>query len=191
MTGDMPVADRHRSPYSLREKIARMAWAVVQGTVLRWSFHNWNGWRIALLSLFGADIHRSCVVRRSVRVECPWNLTMGANSCLGDRVQAYCLGRVRIGQRVSISQGAHLCAGTHDYDRADMPLLRTPIEIGDDAWIAADAFVGPGVCVGEGAILGARGVACGDLDDWTIYVGNPAVSLKSRARPSSSDATGT
>lgn len=191
MTYDTLAASRHRSPYALREKIARMVWAIVQGTLVRWSFHNWNRWRIAWLSLFGADVHKSCVVRRSVRVECPWNLTMGANSCLGDRVQAYCLGRVTIGQRVSISQGAHLCAGTHDYDCPDMLLLRTPIQIGDDAWIAADAFVGPGVVVGDGAILGARGVACGDLDAWTIYVGNPAVSIKSRERPSSSDATGT
>ncbi|XOV76899.1 MAG: hypothetical protein ACFHWZ_08825 [Phycisphaerales bacterium] len=38
----------------------------------------------------------------------------------------------------------------------DLPLIRPPIVIEDHAWIAADAFVGPGITVGEGAILGAR-----------------------------------
>jgi putative colanic acid biosynthesis acetyltransferase WcaF len=90
---------------------------------------------------------------------------------------------VTIGDRVSISQHAHLCAGTHDYDDARMPLLRPPITIGDDAWIAADAFVGPNVTVGEGAILGARGCAFSDLEPWTIYGGNPAKKIKPRERP--------
>ncbi len=105
---------------------------------------------------------------------------MGANACLGDGAIAYCLGEVTIGPRVSISQGAHLCAGTHDYTCASLPLLRLPITIEEDAWIAADAFVGPGITIGKGAILGARGVAMKDLDAMTIYAGNPAKSIKAR-----------
>ena len=105
---------------------------------------------------------------------------MGANSCLGDQVIVYCLGKVSIGERVSISQHTHLCAGSHDYISDDMPLLRLPITICDDVWLAADSFVGPNVTVGEGAILGARGVAMHDLDPQTIYVGNPATIIKKR-----------
>ena len=176
----MAVKDRHRSPYSFSEKVKRMAWACVQATLFRYSFHTWNGFRISLLNMFGATIQLSCIVRRTVRVECPWNLTMGHNACLGDSVTAYCLGEVTIADRVSVSQGAHLCAGTHDYTCETMPLLRLSITIENDVWIAADAFVGPGVTVGEGAILGARGVAMKDLDAMTIYAGNPAKSVKAR-----------
>ena len=61
-----------------------------------------------------------------------------------------------------------------------MPLLRPPIVIEDDAWIAADAFVGPNIRVGQGAILGARGAAFKDLDPWTIYGGNPAKPIRKR-----------
>jgi putative colanic acid biosynthesis acetyltransferase WcaF len=175
--------DRHISPYSRQEKIARLLWAIVQGTLFRWSFTTWYGWRRFLLTRFGARVHSSAVVRRTARIECPWNLTIGRNSCLGDGAIAYCLGPVTIGDRVSISQHAHLCAGTHDYDDARMPLLRPPITIGDDAWIAADAFVGPNVTIGEGAILGARGCAFSDLKPWTIYGGNPAKQIKTRERP--------
>ena len=174
---------RHSSAYGFREKIARILWSLVQSTFFRLSFHNWYAWRRFLLRRFGAVIGTDCVIRRTVRVECPWNLQLGANSCLGDRVHAYCLGPVKIGSRVSISQDAELCAGTHDYSKHDMPLLRTQITVHDDAWIAAGAFVGPDVTVGEGAILGARSVAMKDLKAWTIHIGNPAVAVKDRERP--------
>lgn len=171
---------RHISPYSTREKIGRMLWAMTQATVFRYSFHNWYGWRRFLLRRFGATIASSAHIRRTVRVECPWNLTVGENSALGDGVIAYCLGPVTIGDRVSISQYAHLCAGNHDYTKPDMPLIRPTIDVGDDVWIAAEAFVGPGVTIGAGALLGARAAAFGDLEPWTIYGGNPAKAIKSR-----------
>jgi putative colanic acid biosynthesis acetyltransferase WcaF len=172
--------DRHRSPYSTGEKVRRIVWAVVQATLFRLSFHNFYGWRNLLLRVFGARLHPSVRIRRTARIECPWNLTMGANSSFGDFVIAYCLGPVTIGNRVSISQYAHLCAGSHDYTQPNMPLLRPPITIEDDVWIAADAFVGPGITVGQGAILGARGVALKSLKPWTIYLGNPAQGVRPR-----------
>ena len=178
----MTAEDRHISPYTTREKVWRLLWAIVQMTLFRFSFHTWNKFRVFLLNSYGADVDDTCIIRRTVKIECPWQLTMGKNSCLGDGAIVYCLGKVTIGDRVSISQYAHICAGSHDYKQDDMPLLRPPISIMDDVWIAADAFVGPNVAVGEGAILGARGVAIHDLDPWTIYGGNPAKSLKPRPR---------
>ncbi len=176
----MTAEDRHTSPYSTQEKLRRLLWSITQATFFRFSFHTWNRWRIFLLRSYGATIEDTCIVRRTLKVECPWNLTVGENSCLGDGVILYCLGKVTIGDRVSISQHAHLCAGTHDYTKDDMPLLRHPISIGDDVWLATDSFVGPNVTVGEKAILGARAVAMRDLDPNTIYSGNPAVIIKKR-----------
>ena len=105
---------------------------------------------------------------------------MGDNSCLGDSVIVYCLGEVKIGNRVSVSQYAHICAGSHDYKDETMPLLRLPISIEDDVWIAADAFIGPNVSIGKNAILGARGVAMHNLEANSIYIGNPASKIKDR-----------
>ena len=70
--------------------------------------------------------------------------------------------------------------GTHDYQDPSLPLLRLPIEIGAEAWVCADAFVGPGLTVGEGAIVGARAVAMKDVEPWTIVAGNPAKFIKRR-----------
>ncbi len=180
-SGEDVLASRRISPYSTTEKIKRLLWGCVQATLFRASFHNWYGFRRALLRAFGASLAPTANVRRTVLIECPWNLSVGAESSIGDRAILYCLGPVQIGSRTTVSQGAHLCAGTHDHRRASMPLVRATISIGDDVWIAADAFVGPGVTVGTGAILGARGVAMRDLAPWRIYAGNPAVSVRERA----------
>jgi putative colanic acid biosynthesis acetyltransferase WcaF len=174
--------ERGHSPYTTREKIARVLWNSVGQRLFRMTFHNWYGLRNALLRLFGAKIGSPVRFRPTVLIEQPWNLEIGDNSSVGDRAIVYCLGKVTIGPHVSVSQGAHLCAGTHDYRTLDMTLIRPPITIHKYAWIAADAFVGPNVTVGEGAVLGARGVAMKDLEPWCIYAGNPAVKVKDRAR---------
>ena len=178
---EQALESRRTSPYSIGEKIKRLLWGCVQATLFRASFHNWYGFRRMLLRAFGAQLAATANIRRTVIIECPWNLSVGAESSVGDRTILYCLGPVTIGARTTVSQGAHLCAGTHDHRRASMPLVRATISIGDDVWIAADAFVGPGVTVGTGAILGARGVAMRDLAPWKIYAGNPAVPVRERA----------
>ena len=115
-----------------------------------------------------------------MRVEIPWNFAAGEHTAVGDHAILYCLGPVTLGKFVTVSQYAHLCAGTHDtHDRA-MTLLRPPIAVGDDAWIAADAFVGPGVTVGARTVLGARSSAFSDLPPDTICVGSPAKPVKPR-----------
>jgi putative colanic acid biosynthesis acetyltransferase WcaF len=110
----------------------------------------------------------------------PWNLSVGDWSAIGENALIYNLGPITIGQKVTISHGAHLCAGTHDYRDPRMPLLKPPIRIEDQAWICADAFVGPGVVVGEGAVVGARAAVMKDVDPWTIVAGNPARFVRKR-----------
>ncbi len=177
------VLDRAVSPYTMREKVGRVLWNYLGQKAFRCTFHNWYGLRNALLRLFGAKVGTPVRIRPTVLVEQPWNLAIGNNSSIGDRAIIYCLGPITIGEHVSISQGAHLCAGTHDYRKLDMPLLRPPIVVRDFAWIAADAFGGPNVEFGEGVLLGARACAMKNLDAWTIYAGNPAQPVKARPRP--------
>jgi putative colanic acid biosynthesis acetyltransferase WcaF len=174
------AADRHRSVWTMRQRIGRLLWLAVQATLFRFSPHNCYRWRAALLRLFGARLGREVKIRPSVRVEVPWNLEVGEHTAIGDFAVIYCLGPVRIGRYVTISQYAHLCAGTHDHTRSDMPLVRPPIRVGDDVWIAADAFVGPGVTIGDRTVLGARASAFKDLPPDVIAVGNPAHPIKPR-----------
>lgn len=180
---DESASQRHRSPYSFQEKLKRIVWAFVQNSFFRYSWVTAYRYRRWLARLFGATLGKNVRIRRTVQIECPWNLELGDDSVVGDHAILYCLGRVAVGQRVMISQYSHICAGSHDHTQiALMPLLRLPITIRNDVWIAADTFVGPDLEVGEGALLGARGCAFKDLEPWTIYGGNPAKPIKPRER---------
>ena len=171
---------RHVSAWTPRQKLARLAWAAVQATAFRLSFHDWYPWRAALLRAFGARVGRGVRVRRTVRVEIPWNLTLGDDVIVGDGVILYALGPITVGPRTLVSQHAHLCAGTHDYRLPHYPLLRPPIRVGADCWVAADAFVGPGVTVGDRAVVGARAAVFKDVPPAAVVGGNPARVLKRR-----------
>jgi putative colanic acid biosynthesis acetyltransferase WcaF len=173
------AANRAARKYSAGDLARRVLWmggAVAFRLVPRPFF----GVRNAILRLFGARIGRDVRLYGSVVVYMPWNLTVGDWSAIGEHALIYNLGPVTIGRAATVSQRAHLCAGTHDYTAPDMPLLKPPITIGDQAWVCADAFVGPGVRIGDGAVVGARAVAVRDVDPWTVVAGNPARRIKRR-----------
>lgn len=157
-----------------------MLWSVVEATSFRLSWPTWYRWRAWQLRCFGAEVHPTARIRRTCRFVCPWNLKVGANTATGESVWFYCLGRVEIGERVTLSHFVKLCAGDHDPRDPAMRLLTPPIVVHDDAWVAASGFVGPGVTLGSGALLGACGVAVRSLEPWMIYGGNPARPLKPR-----------
>lgn len=171
---------RFTSPWTLRQNMIRVMWMIVSALFFRTSFHNWYGWRRMLLRMFGAKIGHDVRIRPTVKIEIPWNLDIDDGSIVGDHAILYSLGKITLGKRVIISQYAHLCAGTHDYRYKAFPLVRPPITIGDEAWIAADAFVGPGVTMGRRAVLGARASAFRDISAEMIAAGNPAREIKQR-----------
>lgn len=165
---------------SFRERAACFWWALVWQTLFRWSPPACHAWRLRLLKTFGATIQGRAWIAPSARVDFPWNLTLGDRVVIAHKVILNCMGHVTVGDRTRISQYAHLVAGTHDHTRRDMTILRAPIDVGKDVWIAADAFVGPGVRIGDGALLAARASAFKDLPPGQVCVGEPARPLKSR-----------
>jgi putative colanic acid biosynthesis acetyltransferase WcaF len=139
-----------------------------------------NKWRIFLLRLFGSNIQRGCRVLPTAKIWAPWNLTMGEYSVIGDAVDCYCMDKVIIGDRVTVSQRAFLCAGSHDINSLRLPLITAPINIEDFAWVCAEVYVAPGVTVQEGTVVGAGSVLVKTTEPWSVYVGNAAKKIKNR-----------
>lgn len=166
--------------FSTREKARRAVWYLVAGTLFRYSWRRADRWRAFLLRCFGARVGQRCLIRRSAWIEIPWNLTLGNDVMLGENAIVYCLGPMMIGNRTMVSQYVHLCGGSHDHRSRAMVLLRVPIRIGSDVWIAADAFIGPGVSVGDGTIVGARSSVFSDLPPWKVCHGSPARVVRDR-----------
>lgn len=174
------VDSRFEPSFGLRNRAARAAWAMCYNLVFRFTPRPAHALRALMLRAFGARLGKACHVYPRARIWAPWNLVMLDNACLADDVICYTMARITLGKNVIVSQGAHLCAGTHDYEDPSFQLYASPITIGDSAWICAEAFVGPGVNIGEGAVLGARAVAIKDVPAWMVCAGNPCRPLKQR-----------
>lgn len=178
----------NNSPYdgpsfSRLNRVARLCWQLVWIVLFRPTPPSMHGWRCWLLRCFGARIAQGCHVYSDARIWAPWNLVMAEKACLGPRIICYSMAPIVLGERAVVSQGAHLCTGTHDYNLASFPLYAKPITIGSDAWICAEAFVGPGVQIGNGAVIGSRSVVIRDQPGWMVCAGNPARPLKPRLHP--------
>lgn len=167
-------------PHSFAHRAMRVLWGLVWLIAYRPSPRLLHGWRRFLLRLFGAKIGKGAHPYPSAKIWAPWNLEMGDHSCLASDVDCYSVDRIVLGARATVSQYSYLCTAGHDYRGPGMPLTTAPITIGEGAWIAADVFVGPGVTVGEGAVIGARSSLFRDIDPWTVAVGNPARPIKKR-----------
>ena len=132
------------------------------------------------MRLFGARIGTRAQVMPSCRIWAPWNLELGEHSVISSCVDCYCVDKVRIGAHATISQYSFLCTASHDESDPHMRLVTAPIAVDDQAWICADVFVGPGVNIGEGAILGARSSAFNDVPAWKVCVGTPVRPIRDR-----------
>lgn len=172
---------RGGASFPLVNRLYRLVWMAVWLVFAAWTPPPLHGWRRVLLRAFGARVAPTAFVYGSTRIWSPLNLDLGAYSRIGPRVTVYSMALIRLDDYALVSQGAHLCAGTHDIEDVNFQLQARPIVIGQRAWVAAEAFVGPGVTVGPGAVLGARGCAFRDLAPWTVYAGNPARPLRPRA----------
>ena len=165
---------------SVGNKVARTLWQFVWLALYRPTPRNFHSWRCFLLRIFGAQLGRAVHPYPSARIWAPWNLEMGDHACLSERVDCYCVDKIRIGAHSTVSQYSFLCTASHDYKKHGMPLVSAPIMIGARVWITADVFVGPGVTIGDGAVVTARSSVFSDIPPWMVARGNPAVPVRPR-----------
>ena len=137
-------------------------------------------WRRLVLRMMGAKVGPGARIYSSARIYYPPNLELGRSVVIAPDVDLYCVDRITIGDNAMISQYSYLCTASHDYTRPDLPLISDPICIEPQAWVCADVFIGPGVTVGQGTVVGARSTVFRDLEPWVVCGGNPARIIKPR-----------
>jgi putative colanic acid biosynthesis acetyltransferase WcaF len=136
--------------------------------------------KVQLLRLFGAKVGAGVTIKPSVNIKYPWLLEIGNHVWIGEEVWIDNLTSVQISDHVSISQGAMLLTGSHDYKKPSFDLLVGKIVLEDGAWVGAKAIVCPGVTCGTHSVLAAGSVATTNLKPYTIYQGNPALPKRQR-----------
>ncbi len=167
--------------FTLGNRLFRVLWRMSWLLLARFTPPPLHGWRRLVLRLFGARIGRNARVHGSVVIWLPGNLELGDSVLIGPGARLYNQGRIAIGARSVVSQRAHICASTHDIRDPNFQLVCRPIAIGEQCWVATEAFVGPGVTMGDRAVLGARGALFDDAQADGVYAGNPATFIKGRS----------
>lgn len=181
---DNPLQDlsKFEMPVNFRGRSAAVVqlWWIVQATLFRLSPQFLYGWRRWLLRIFGANIGAGVLVRPTARIVYPWKLSVGSNSWIGDYAEIYSLGPIEIGRNAVVSQYAYLCTGSHDLSAIGFDIFSKPIRVGDEAWVAAGAFIHPGVNIGRGSVVAARSVVTADTIPYGVYAGSPAKLMRDR-----------
>lgn len=173
--------DAYRECLPLNNKIKRLFWNIFCVIFFK-PFYGplfWK-WRNLLLRLWGAKIGCGSKISSSAQIWAPWNLEIGDYTAVGSHAKLYNPGKIILGSKTTVSQGVYLCTASHDITKSANPLITEPIVVKNFAWVAADAFVGMGVTIGEGAVVGARAAVFKDVEPWMVVGGNPAKPIKKR-----------
>lgn len=173
---------KYKNPSGFRGRniIIVQLWWIVQGVFFSLSPQFMYGWRRFLLRLFGATIGENVLIRSSVKVTYPWKLIVGDYSWIGDDTVIYNLGEIAIGSHVAIAHRVYLCTGMHDIHKDSFDIGQKPINIKNEVWLPNDVFVGPGVTIHYGCVIGTRSTVLKDMPEGMICYGNPAKPIKKR-----------
>ena len=170
----------YQSPWTLRTQLTLMLWRFSWLCFCSWTPKFLNPWRLLVLKLFGTQIIGMPFVHQRARIQIPWHLTMHHRACLGERANAYTMGKVEILEGATIAQEVYLCTGTHDFNKTDFRLITDKITIGAHAFVGARAMILPGVSIGKNAVVGAQAVITRNVQENEIVAGNPARVIGNR-----------
>lgn len=159
-------------------RVKEALWLAVRWVFFQGSFPWPSPLRVFWLRLFGAEVGEGVVIRSRVNVTFPWRLRVGNHSWIGEEALILSLAAVVIEDSVCVSQRAFLCTGSHDYTLPTFDLKTAPITLRRGSWVAAQAFIGPGVEVGEGSVVAAGAVVMQSLEARVLARGNPAEVVK-------------
>lgn len=158
----------------------RAVWFIINSLFFINPLNPLSGLKCKLLSLFGARLGKGVVIKPAVNIKYPWLLTIGDNVWIGEKVWIDNLSKISIGNNVTLSQGAMLLTGSHDYKKTTFDLMVKEIVLEEGVWIGAKAVVCPGVTCYSHSILSVGSVATNNLEPYEIYQGVPAVKKRTR-----------
>jgi putative colanic acid biosynthesis acetyltransferase WcaF len=160
--------------------VQQLLWHFVGAALLQSYVIPISSFKVWLLRRFGAQVGQGVRIKPGVKVKFPWRLIVGNHCWIGEGAWLDNLAMITLEDHVCLSQGVYLCTGNHNWKDPGFALILGAIYIETGSWIAAQAAIGPGVTVGQGAILCLGSVANHDLETMTIYAGSPAVLIKKR-----------
>ncbi len=163
-----------------KNRLVRMAWYCVNATLINTYHLPSSSFKKFWLRLFGAKIGKGVVIKPKVNIKYPWKLAIGDYTWIGEKVWIDNLEQVAIGKNCCLSQEAMILCGNHNFKKSSFDLIAKPVTLKDGAWLGAKSVACPGVTIEKNAILSVGSIATTDLQENSIYQGNPAIKIKER-----------
>ena len=160
--------------------IKRILWHYTNGIFFKTGLFPFYRLKTFLLKAFGAKIGKGVLIKPFVNIKYPWFLSIDNYVWIGENVWIDNLAHITIGSNVCVSQGAMLLTGNHDYRKPGFDLSLKKVKIEDGVWIGAGAVVCPGVTCKTHSVLMVGSIATKDLEQYSVYRGNPAEKIKDR-----------
>lgn len=160
--------------------LKRILWHYISIIFFRSGIFPFYRLKIFLLTIFGARVGKKVLIKPFVNIRYPWFLVIKDFVWIGENVWIDNLAHVSIGSNVCLSQGAMLLTGNHNYNEAAFDLFVKKIVIEDGVWIGARSVVCPGITCKSHSVLMVGSVAVKDMEEYSIYRGNPAEKIKDR-----------
>jgi len=112
-------------------------------------------------------------------------LRIGDKVVFARDVTVNCYLDIEIGASTLIADWVYICDFDHKTEDIGLPikdqgLAKSPVRIGPDCWLATKVTVLRGADIGQGSVIGANSVARGNIPEYSIAVGVPAVVVKDR-----------
>ncbi|AEN06347.1 transferase hexapeptide repeat containing protein [halophilic archaeon DL31] len=123
------------------------------------------------------EVGENCRFFKGISFTYGHNITVGDNVVVHDDVHLDDRGKLTIGDRVSISDGAQVLSHDHDIvDQTEVEIFHTILE--NDARLTYDTLMRAGSKLGENSVVGAKAIVDGDVPAHHVAVGQPAKSVR-------------
>ena len=161
-------------------------------------------WYVRLLAPLYQHRGKHSVIYRSVRMDTPPYRKFWLGDC--SVIESFCcinnavgdviigdhtriglhntiIGPVTIGSHVNLAQGITVTALNHNFKDSDKRIdeqgvTTSPVVIGNDVWIGANAVILPGVSIGDHTVVAAGAVVTKDVPPHCLVAGVPAKIIK-------------
>lgn len=128
------------------------------------------------------------VIHMDARLRNVHRISLGDRARIGECTMIQAGGGVEIGNDVLLGPGVKIWSANHGFSDLHTPIQEQPFEkkavkIGNGCWIGANAFLMPGVELGEGCVVSAGAVVSGKkYPEYKIIAGNPARVIGDRIK---------
>lgn len=113
-------------------------------------------------------------------------ISLGENSYIGElsTLQAYDGSHISIGKYCQISHNVRFYTQSalpdSDFSVRPVPGKQGDILVGDYCWIGANAFINPGITIGDNSVIGANSVVTKNIPANEIWGGVPAKFIRKK-----------